>query len=195
MVQSMRICFGPVGWLHRPELFPEDLPPDWRTAYLANEACTALLPWADWGGEAAALESVAWEDLPADFELWLEWSAEGWEWLQAGGALPPGLRQRARGWALWEGPPPVAEAFGLPVCRIARLDAEPGSVPVGGQFLVSIPAGASLRQQAAWLRPWLTARARSSQDGGVGVVLLRGERIPSGRLQELAELPALFAGG
>jgi len=82
-----RVVVGAVGWEHRAwrgELYPADLPPEWRLACYANEFEALWVPPAAWGARPAARAARWAGDLPAGFDLVVELPEAA---LAAGGAV------------------------------------------------------------------------------------------------------------
>ncbi len=99
-----RVVVGAVGWEHRPwkgELYPADLPPEWRLACYANEFEALWVPPAAWGARPAARAEGWAGDLPDGFDLVAELpeaalvagtAIERRAWWRALEALAPWLR-------------------------------------------------------------------------------------------------------
>ena len=89
-VQDTELLVGAVGWDHDAwagSFFPEDLPPDWRLTYYANEYPLVLVPAALWQGVSPE-QAAAWADDVADaFRFFLEAPPGAWGAKGAGASL------------------------------------------------------------------------------------------------------------
>ena len=89
-VPATELFVGAVGWDHdgwAGNFFPEDLPPDWRLTYYANEYPLVLVPAASWQG-ASLEQAAAWADDVADaFRFFLEAPPGAWRGDGAGAGL------------------------------------------------------------------------------------------------------------
>jgi hypothetical protein len=69
------VRIGAVGWDHdawQGPYYPDDLPPDWRLAYYANEHAAVLVPSRDWTRAGPQAWDRWVEDVPARFRFLLE---------------------------------------------------------------------------------------------------------------------------
>lgn len=69
------VLLGTEGWLHPTwagELYPDDLPEDWRLAYYNTQFRAVYLPYAAWSGATAAQVQQWVEDTQPGFRFVLE---------------------------------------------------------------------------------------------------------------------------
>ncbi len=75
----MRMFIASLGWDHAGwcgTFYPDDLPPEWRLAYYANEFAAVVVPAAVWRRADAALAAQWVADTAAGFRFLLEASGE-----------------------------------------------------------------------------------------------------------------------
>jgi hypothetical protein len=151
-----RLHVGVVGWC-RPAwcqaYYPEDLPPEWRLAYLANDADCLWLAADDLAGLDPGAFAAAWDESGGGLEVYCE-AGSACEALAAvvGDALAvfePVSGDGTEGlWCEAGGPRHVArwvlEAFDLRAAR-ARIERLPTSVTA---VCLDGPAGAPARLRA-----------------------------------------------
>ncbi len=72
------LFIGGQGWDHDAwvgDYYPEDLPPEWRLSFYANEYSAVLVPWVGWA--AGRAEAQRWlDDTPEGFRFVLEVAAD-----------------------------------------------------------------------------------------------------------------------
>ena len=69
------VVFGAAGWDYdawQGSYYPEDLPPEWRLTYYANEHRAVLVPARDWAGAPSERWEQWVEDVHAGFRFFLE---------------------------------------------------------------------------------------------------------------------------
>jgi hypothetical protein len=177
-----RIRWGCHGWEHERWIgayYPDDLPPDWRLAYYANEATCVLLPHARVRGATRA-----------EVESWCREVAESFLFFLEGGdqPLPPfltaGLSERLGG--VLDGMPQP----GLP--RLSRVAAPEGEAWATADRTVAVLAlvdsGSNLRQ---W-RARLAALDAWFRDYVELALLVEGAEVDPRRLAELRLLTELM---
>ena len=74
----MQIVVGAYGWQHEQwekTFYPEDIPPDWRLNYYANEFEAVLVPFRIWSTSDNSELKKWMGDLPENFQLFFEASA------------------------------------------------------------------------------------------------------------------------
>lgn len=126
---SARLRYGARGWEHpgwAGTFYPDDLPPQWRLAYYANEFATVLVPWERWIGAPAA-ELAGWvEETGERFRFLLEVADAG----RAAGRpeAAAALGPRFGGWVP-AGPWPAGAAAMPLVTEGGRLALFPAGLP------------------------------------------------------------------
>ncbi len=147
------------GWDSAPDgpaEYPQDLPPEWRLAYFANDFWGVLVPPGIWceAGPAGAAGWVA--DTPSRFRFYLELLESD----RAGplAAVAAALGDRLGG--LVGTAPALASATGAGPNRLLRVATEPGQTgPLAGWGLAwEVPA--PLIRDLRGARAWVDARAR-----------------------------------
>lgn len=69
-----RVHVGSNGWLHPgwdERFYPEDIPPDWKLSYYANEFSATVVPQSIWYEQADDFAEMA-EDLDDEFALYFQ---------------------------------------------------------------------------------------------------------------------------
>lgn len=85
MTRDYPILIGACGWSHsnwEVDFYPEDLPPDWRLSYYANEFPVVLVPEEEWHMPGA--DATSWcEESEASFRFVIEITATTVEEVQS----------------------------------------------------------------------------------------------------------------
>jgi hypothetical protein len=157
-----------------PDEYPQDLPPEWRLAYYANDFWGVLVPHGIWR-EAGPAGAVAWvADTPARFRFFLELDAGDRE--SGSTAVAAALGDRLGG--LVGTASALASAPGAGPSRLLRVATEPGqTVPLAGWGLaweVPVPLTRDLRGARAWVE----ARVRGQGLPGVDATATPGAAPP-----------------
>jgi len=154
------------GW--RRDLYPEDLPADWRLTYFANEFPAVMLAAKHWL-PADAVQLKAWaEDVPDDFRFYLEDAAP------AAGRQDLDLALRVLGPKLAGLVQEAGADASLPVDGFSRFRIL--GAPVGLPGTGCLPAWRVPRAQIRDLRAartWLEGLCAQAP-GGRGLLLLAG---------------------
>ena len=196
--QSVKVgVYGWSGFASGHSFYPEDMPPEWRLSFYANEFESACIDLAEPGLDSETLaESV--EDLPAEFELALSVSAITQiestlglieqrmlhaHWLiiddRADEASADEILQHIENHIAASGPVGL-----LRYSRIWRPDN-----PVGSSAIALLPAAATNAEYRAWIEQWLPTTAA---DRTQALTLWCDAEIGYARLAELRTLVELM---
>ncbi len=161
------IKVGVYGWQHfaaKADLYPDDLPPDWRLSFYANEFASACLDFPQLAEEWVLFTQWV-EDLPQSFQLSLalpvtasegalsNLSGQG-EW-----AISYLLSSKGQGarWLPSGALHPLLSSLGIhsPQQIVEWSSCWTPDSPVNGSAIAIFPSGSDMRQYRQWIEQWV----------------------------------------